>query len=58
MANETVPTGVAPARPGNVKLIFRPQLLEKVPYTYVTIWKMMCRGEFPRARELGGKAVD
>ena len=43
---------LAPAR-----FIDKKELLRRVPYSYQTIWHMMNRGEFPRSRNIGGKAV-
>jgi prophage regulatory protein len=39
------------------KLVGRREVLERVPLTYVTIWKMMQAGTFPRSREIGGKVA-
>jgi predicted DNA-binding transcriptional regulator AlpA len=36
-------------------LINKHELLQRVPYSYVQIWRLMVRNEFPRARKLGGK---
>ena len=36
-----------------LRLIFRPELKDKVGLSYPTIWKLMRRGEFPRSRRLG-----
>jgi predicted DNA-binding transcriptional regulator AlpA len=30
-------------------------MLEVVPFTYTSIWKMMIAGTFPRGREIAGK---
>jgi prophage regulatory protein len=39
------------------KLLSRKDVLERVPLSYPTIWKMMRDGKFPRSREIGGKAA-
>ena len=39
------------------KLLSRKDVLERVPLSYATIWKMMRDGEFPRSREIGGKCA-
>ncbi len=39
------------------RLIFKPVLLERVPYSYTTNWKMMNRGTFPRGRDVGGRTA-
>src|SRR4051812_34247792 len=43
------------ARP--VSLIFKRELLKRVPLSFPTIWKMMREGRFPRARIIGGKSA-
>ena len=49
--------GSAPHLPGPrpVNLIFKPEVLRRVPLSYTTIWKRMRANQFPRARILGGK---
>jgi predicted DNA-binding transcriptional regulator AlpA len=49
--------GSGPNLPGSrpVKLIFKPEVLRRVPLSYTTIWKRMRANQFPRARILGGK---
>jgi predicted DNA-binding transcriptional regulator AlpA len=32
-------------------------LLQIIPVTYPTIWKWMCKDEFPRSKNCGGKIV-
>ena len=41
--------------PSAVKLIFKPEVLRRVPLSYTTIWKRMRANQFPRARILGGR---
>jgi prophage regulatory protein len=43
-------------RDGAQKLISKAEVLDRVGVTYVTIWKWMRTGAFPRARILGGKS--
>jgi predicted DNA-binding transcriptional regulator AlpA len=38
-------------------LLSRKQLLERIPLSYPTVWKLMQRGEFPRSRSVGGKIM-
>lgn len=40
-----------------IRYIDKRQLLARVPYSYVTIWKRMKAGTFPAPRVLGGKNV-
>jgi predicted DNA-binding transcriptional regulator AlpA len=40
-----------------VRLMSRRELLDRVPVSYATIWKLMRSGEFPRSRRIGGKVV-
>ena len=40
-----------------VSLIFKRELLKRVPLSFPTIWKMMREGRFPRARIIGGKSA-
>jgi prophage regulatory protein len=37
------------------RLMSRAEVLEVVPFTYTSIWKMMRAGTFPRGREIAGK---
>jgi predicted DNA-binding transcriptional regulator AlpA len=37
------------------QFIDRRALLQRVPYSYPSIWKLMRDGKFPRPRILGGK---
>ena len=38
------------------RLIVKTELLRRVPVTFPTIFKWMKNGDFPRSRNLGGKA--
>jgi prophage regulatory protein len=40
-----------------VRLISKPEVLDRVGVTFPTIWKWMREGKFPRSRELGGKVA-
>ena len=40
-----------------VRLISKPEVLDRVGVTYPTLSSWMREGKFPRARELGGKAA-
>jgi predicted DNA-binding transcriptional regulator AlpA len=39
------------------RLIFRPDVLDRVGVTYPTVWKMMRNGTFPRSRVIGGRTA-
>jgi predicted DNA-binding transcriptional regulator AlpA len=39
------------------KLIFKRQLLERVPLSFTTIWRLTREGKFPRARQIGQRSV-
>jgi predicted DNA-binding transcriptional regulator AlpA len=49
------PQPIAPT--GAVRLIERAEVLDKVPLSYATIWKMMRAGAFPRSRVIGDRTV-
>ena len=40
-----------------IRLISKPEVLDRVGVTYPTLWAWMRAGKFPRSRELGGKAA-
>ena len=40
-----------------IRLISKPEVLDRVGVTYPTLWGWMRAGKFPRSRELGGKAA-
>jgi prophage regulatory protein len=39
------------------RLLYKPEVLDITGLTYVTLWKWMQRGDFPRSRDLGGKSA-
>jgi predicted DNA-binding transcriptional regulator AlpA len=39
------------------RLIYKPELLDRVGLSYTTIWTMMREGRFPRSRVIGGKSA-
>jgi prophage regulatory protein len=41
----------------SVRLISRRELLDRIPLSYPSLWKMMREGTFPRSRSLGGKVA-
>ena len=43
--------------PSNIRLISKPEVLDRVSVTYPTIWTWMREGKFPRSREIGGKVA-
>ena len=45
------------SRKTQVRLISKPEVLDRVGVTYPTICLWMREGKFPRSRELGGKAA-
>ncbi len=38
-----------------VRILFKPEVLERTNLSFPTIWSMMRRGEFPAARTVGGR---
>ncbi len=44
-----------PVPPGVPRLLSKAQVLQRVPFTYPTLWSWMRKGLFPRARQVGGK---
>lgn len=40
-----------------VRLIYKPELLDRVGLSYTTIWHMMRDGRFPRSRVIGGRSA-
>jgi predicted DNA-binding transcriptional regulator AlpA len=44
-----------PAEAKPLIFISKRQLLQRVPYSYPTIWKLMRKGQFPRPRVMFGK---
>jgi predicted DNA-binding transcriptional regulator AlpA len=43
------------AEPNPKRLIFKKEVLRRVPLSYASVWKMMCAGTFPRAVACGSK---
>jgi predicted DNA-binding transcriptional regulator AlpA len=41
--------------PANKRFIYKPEVLERVGKTFVTIWRWMGEGKFPTARAVGGQ---
>ena len=39
------------------RFIFKPEVLDRVGVSYVTIWQWMRTGAFPASREVGGKVA-
>jgi predicted DNA-binding transcriptional regulator AlpA len=39
------------------RLICKAEVLDRIGLSYPTVWNLMRRNEFPRAREMGGKTV-
>lgn len=51
---------VLAARPppgGELRLLSKAEVIERVGRTFPTIWLWMQQGKFPRARDLGGRPV-
>ena len=42
---------------GQVRLPSKYEVIDRVGVTYVTLWKWMREGKFPRSRELHGKSA-
>ena len=38
-----------------IRLLTKPEVLDRTSVSYVTLWKWMIEGKFPRARELCGQ---
>jgi hypothetical protein len=49
--------GHPPRAPPSVLLLSKTDVVGITGVTYVTIWKWMCAGTFPRSRVVGGKAM-
>ena len=45
------------APPIGRKVLFKREVLRRVPYSYPHIWKLMRADKFPRARKLHGRSV-
>lgn len=41
--------------PANKRFIYKPEVVERVGKTFVTIWRWMGGGKFPTARTVGGQ---
>ena len=39
------------------KLVYKPEVLERVGKTYPTLWQWMREGKFPMSREVGGSTA-
>ncbi|SRR6266404_3976325 len=39
------------------RFVFKPEVLDRVGVSYVTIWQWMREGKFPCSREVGGKVA-
>jgi predicted DNA-binding transcriptional regulator AlpA len=53
-------TNISPKIPDNsgvVRLVLKPEVLDRVNVTYPTLWQWMREGKFPRSRKLGGKVA-
>jgi predicted DNA-binding transcriptional regulator AlpA len=42
---------------GQLRLLSKPEVIDRVGVTYPTIWQWMREGKFPRSRELGGRSA-
>jgi predicted DNA-binding transcriptional regulator AlpA len=42
---------------GAVRLIGKPELLDKIDVSYAFLWKLMQNGEFPRGRAVGDRTM-
>jgi predicted DNA-binding transcriptional regulator AlpA len=40
-----------------VRLLSKPEVLDRVGFSYPAIWRWMIDGTFPRCREVGGKSM-
>ena len=44
-------------QPGQVRLLSKYDVIDRIGVTYVTLWTWMRDGKFPRSRELNGKTT-
>ena len=51
----TLPAGYVPPAPGELKLLTRGEVLERVAMSYPTVWSKMRAGMFPRSRVVGAR---
>jgi prophage regulatory protein len=42
-------------QPGQVRLLSKYDVIDRIGVSYPTLWDWMCKSKFPRSRELGGK---
>jgi prophage regulatory protein len=56
ISTSKAPTAQAAAA-DKIRLISKPEVLDRVGVTFPTIWKWMIAGTFPRGREIGGKTM-
>ena len=49
------PAPAAQAEAAPVRLLSKPEVLDRVGVTFPTLWKMMREKKFPQARNLGGR---
>jgi prophage regulatory protein len=40
-----------------MRLVYKPELLDRVGLSYSTVWNKMREGTFPRSRVVGGKSA-
>lgn len=43
--------------PSGRKVLFKGELLRRIPYSYPHVWKLMRADKFPRAHKLYGRSV-
>jgi len=40
--------------PSDLRLVYKPEVLDRTGLSYQTIWTLMRKGQFPRSREVSG----
>jgi predicted DNA-binding transcriptional regulator AlpA len=46
-----------PNTKANPRLVFKPEVLDRVGISYALLWDWMRTGKFPMARQVGGKTA-
>jgi predicted DNA-binding transcriptional regulator AlpA len=57
MSSKVIHREPAIAPEGSVRLIGRPEVLDKTGLSYVAIWKLMVAGKFPRSKAVGERSM-
>ena len=57
LAENVAPLVDTTKSPQPPRFVFKPEVLDRVGVSYVTIWQWMRTGTFPASREVGGKVA-